>query len=314
MGETVSAGFPADEMILEALKAYGMADAACERVRHNENITCRVDHGASAYALRIHRPAEGFRASLAHGEMSGAELFRSEADLLAHMARNGFEGLQRPVPNPAGEYVVKLKNGAPAMMLTWVDGRPIAKEEGAKYAREIGRLACRIHRAARGFVGERIHYDRRLGDRMIGEIRRAASLNHIAQDAGRICIRELEAVKAVQMRLEALAAPSVIHADLGFDNILVTDGGLIPIDFSSSGYAPLAQEAGMLMSNYQDDDSVRALLTGFGDSGERVDTSDAEVFLSYSVLLFICAQHDRCFHDAWFEPAMRRWCETLFVH
>ncbi len=306
--------FLGNEMILEALQAYGMADAKYELIRHNENITCRVDNHGALYALRIHSPVEGFRTFLAAGGRSGRELFQSETDLLIHMEQNGLDGLQKPVLNLVGESVTQLKNAVPAMLLSWVDGRPLTKEEGTKYAGEIGRLACKIHRAAIGFRGERPRYDDKLSDRMIEEIRRAVSEDHIAEDEGRICIRELEAIKAVQKRLEAQTAPSVIHADLGLDNILITDKGLIPIDFSLSGYASLAQEAGMLLSNYQDKESISALLKGFAESGETVSAADAQVFLSYSVLLFVCAQHDRFFREEWFGAAMYRWCTTLFVH
>ena len=310
MGKTAKT----DEMILAALQAYGMEDAGYELIRQNENITCRVDRNGTLYALRIHSPAEGFRTSIAAGGESDAELFRSEAELLLYMGRNGLEGLQEPVPNLAGEYVTEMENGVPAMLLSWVDGRPLTGEEGKTYAEEIGSLACRIHRAAGDFTGKRLHYDNALSDRMIGEIRRAVSLQHISEDAGRICIRELEAVKALQTRLETRTAPTVIHADLGLDNILITDRGLIPIDFSLSGYASLAQEAGMLLSNYQEKGTIASLLNGFAKSGEQVDAAEAEVFLSYSVLLFICSQQDRFFHEEWFGDAMKRWCTTLFVH
>ena len=303
-----------DELITEALAAFGMAGARYELIRRNENITCRVSNGGNQYVLRIHSPVEGFRTSLAAGGKSDAALFRSETDLLRYMAGNGFDGLQQPVANPAGEYVTELKNGIPAMMLTWVEGRPVTNEEGRKYAREAGRLACRIHRAAKGFTGERLQYDSGLSSRMADEIRRAVSEEHISEGEGRICIRELDAVIRTQKRLETSAAPCVIHADLGFSNILITDNGLIPIDFSMSGYASPAQEAGMLMSNYQDEDAVQEILMGFEESGDAVSETDAKVFLSYSVLLFICMHHDRVFREEWFGQAMKRWCETLFVH
>jgi len=94
----------------------------------------------------------------------------------------------------------------------------------------------------------------------------------------------------------------------------VSDNGLIPIDFSLFGFGCYAQEAGMLQSNYQDEESCRLVLQGLTESGEKIGEKDAELFLSLSVLLFICSQHGRYFSESWFSEAMERWCNTLFTH
>ena len=300
-----------EEMIRGALAAYGMAEAKTELIRHNENLTCKVEHQGSAYVLRIHCPVEGFSTALVAADKDDRTLFQGETELLRHMAQNGFDGLQQPVANLQGDYVTQLHTGAPAMLLTWVEGRPLTQEEGSKYAKELGSLACRIYRATEGFKGERLAYDSDLTDRMIAEIRLAVEQEHIAVAAGDICIRELEAAKAAQQRL---SATRVVHADLSLGNILLTDRGLIPIDFSMSGYGSLAQEVGMLISCYQDDADIATVLEGVALAGEAVDAADAELFLAYSVLLFICAQHNRFYAEEWFAGALQRWCETLFIH
>lgn len=298
-----------DAIIHEALCAFGISNAAYEILRHNENITCKVTDHDTRYVLRIHCPTEGFQVSLIAG-MDDMALFQSEIDLLRHMRRNGFPELQEPMATPQGEYSVRLKNGAPAMLLSWAEGEQISADDGKRYPRDIGRLAVRIHRAAEGFRGARLRYDGALCDRMMNELRRAIALRHLSEEAGAICIRELHAVKKAQNRQKTC----IIHSDLGFGNILLTDRGLVPIDFSLSGYGSLAQEAGMLMSNYQDDESIAELLAGFADAGMPIDPKDAEVFLSYSVLLFITSQHDRFYSEEWFADAMKRWCNTLFTH
>ena len=300
-----------EEIIREALAAYGMAEAKTELIRHNENLTCKVEHQGSAYVLRIHCPVEGFSTALVAAEKDDRTLFQGETELLRHMAQNGFDGLQQPVANLQGDYVTQLHTGAPAMLLTWVEGRPLTQEEGSKYDKELGSLACRIYRATEGFKGERLAYDSDLTDRMIAEIRLAVEQEHIAVAAGDICIRELEAAKAVQQRL---SATRVVHADLSLGNILLTYHGLIHIDFSMSGYGSLAQEVGMLLSCYQDDADIATVLEGVALAGETVDAADAELFLAYSVLLFICAQHNRFYAEEWFPEAIKRWCATLFIH
>ena len=302
------------EMIKEALALYGMRNASYELIRQNENITCKVKHEGKAYVIRIHDPVQGFVPSIVTEGMSDSELFRSEAELLQYLASNGFEDVQKPVKALSGEYTENLKNGVPVMMLTWLEGSPIPQEDVKKYAVDIGRMAGRIHQAAKGFTGKRPHYDAALTDRMIAELQSAIATDHIKVEDGIICMSELKEIREMQERLDSHTEPSVIHADLGISNILVTEKRLIPIDFSLSGFSHPAQEVGMLMSNYQDPESIEEILRGFEESGEKINKEDAERFLSYSVLLFICMQHGKCYREEWFRQAMKRWCSTIFVH
>lgn len=301
------------EIIREALRAYGMENAAYVMIRHNENITCKVTCEGQDYALRIHQPVEGFCASLITYGKNDMELVQNEIKLLQHMYNNGFTTLQRPVPNIRGEYMTKLRCGVPAMLLTWVEGRPIDQKETDRYAEQIGELAGRIHKTAEGFDGVRIDYDNALCDRMIEEIGKAVSLGHIAEEAGKRCIRELKAVKVTQKKLQEKTGCCIIHSDLGFSNILVTDHGLVPIDFSLSGYSSPAQEAGMILSNYHDEESRKKVLNGFQKAGVEIHPMDAEIFLAYSILLFICVQHHKVYKEEWFADTLKQWCEE-FVH
>ena len=156
-----------EAIIREVLFAYGMADAAYQLIRQNENLTSMVKFRGKRYALRIHKQVEGFDTSLFTNGRSAADLFRSEIELLNYMDSNGFSGLQRPVRNLQGSYVTVLHSGVPAMLLTWVDGETIKKEDGSRYAEALGALACRIHKAAQGFAEDRPRYDSDLSDRMI---------------------------------------------------------------------------------------------------------------------------------------------------
>lgn len=40
----------------------------------------------------------------------------------------------------------------------------------------------------------------------------------------------------------------------------------------------------------------------------------ADIFLSFSVLLFICTQHEHVYQEEWFKGALAMWCENLFIH
>ena len=302
-------------LIDEALQKFGLFEAEYELVRHNENITCKVTNGDKSYSLRIHSPVEGFNTDLLCRNYSSREYMQGEVDLLIYMRGNGFPELQEPIAGSDGHCIQTMSDGSSAMLLRWLEGRTLTKEEGSHYAAEIGKMAARFHQASKGFKGTRILYDQELTDRLIEEIRTAAESDHLTRTAADICIGELGAIKNAISRLESQSVSSgIIHADLGFGNILLTENGLIPIDLSLSGYGCYAQDAGMIQSNYKKEEDCLIVLDGFRQGGENVDKTDASLFLSLSVLLFICAQHAKYCNEQWFQDAVKRWCKDLFTH
>lgn len=303
-----------EELINEALASYGMGEASYELLRQNENIVCKVEFEGKKYVLRIHRPIEGFQISLITEGKNDIELFKSEASLLEYMSAKGFDGLQKPSENTSGEYITVLDGNIPVMLLSWVEGEDIKHEDGSKYAYEMGRLACKIRKATEGFSGDRIRYDNEICDRIIKELKKAADCGHLSKENADVCIREANAIKRAQNRLIQTDGECLIHGDLGLYNVLVNENELIPIDFSLSGYGCLAQEAGMHMSQLHDEESYSKLLKGYADGGFPVAREDAEIFLAYNLLLFICARHKDVYREEWFAGALKSWCEELFVH
>lgn len=199
------------------------------------------------------------------------------------------------------------------MLLTWVEGQPLKSDDIDP--RALGALAVRIHRAAEGFSGERPAYDEALISRLAAELRRAIASQQIPAVCGEICLRELCAIGARIRTLKTESAQyGLIHADLNFGNILSTPHGLVPIDFSLSGFGCLAQELGMLQSNYPDAPSRAAVLDGARAAGAAISPDDAELFRALSILLFVSAQHDRFYQEEWFQERLRFWCSTVFTH
>lgn len=303
------------KLIDEALKLFGIEAYKYEMIRHNENISCRVSTIDRNYALRIHSPVENFNTGIVNYGYDAYEQFCDEADLLCYMRKHGFPQLQEPVAGPDGKRICRLSDGSPAMLLSWIPGRTLEKTEAEKYAVKLGKLAAKIHSASRGYSGRRCFYDEQLVDRLIEEIYYAVSIGHITSKAGDICIKELSEIGTTISRLKNdIKHYGIIHGDLGFGNIILSDNELIPIDFSLSGFGCYAQEAGMIQSNFQDEDSRSLVLKGLRERGEEIDEKDAERFLSLGVLLFICSQHGRYYQESWFPAAMERWCNTLFTH
>jgi len=48
------------KLIDEALRLFGIENAECTMLRHNENITCKIWTSDKTYFLRIHNPVEDF--------------------------------------------------------------------------------------------------------------------------------------------------------------------------------------------------------------------------------------------------------------
>lgn len=303
------------KLIEEALHLFGIKARKYTMLRHNENISCKVCTSDKTYSLRIHCPVKNFNTNLVNWGYDAYEQFRDEAELLCYMREHGFPELQEPFTGSDGKIIYRLSDGSPAMLLSWIPGIPIEKSTGKRYAVELGKLAAKIHQSSKGFSGKRCSYDELLADRLIEEIYSAANCGHITTKAGDICAKELRVIRDAISRLkEDKKHYGILHADLGFGNILVSDNELIPIDFSLSGFGCYAQEAGMLQSNYQDEESRSLVLKGLRESGEEIDEKDTELFISMSILLFICSQHGRYFSESWFSESMERWCTTFFIH
>jgi Ser/Thr protein kinase RdoA (MazF antagonist) len=225
-----------------ALDAFGVpADADIAFVKHRENHVYRVRAPGMDRSLRMHRV--GYRTD---------EELQHEIDSIA-MFRSGGIAVPTPVAAPDGAYVVSIvdRSGVrrQATMQDWVDGGRVFGDVGAVFTgdarptatdlRELGALIARMHGIAA--AGVPAGYARAAWD--------AAGLAGPAALWGRAS--RLPALSAVERtildraeaqvgeELAALATTSdtfgVIHADFTFENVLVTDGGLVALDFDDSG-------------------------------------------------------------------------------
>ncbi|MDW7656903.1 MAG: phosphotransferase [Bacillota bacterium] len=306
---------PEQALVREAMAYYDLANPHTEMIRQNENLTCRIIDGNNAYALRIRCPAQGFSLKIFGDQATAYQLMRGETDLLLHLSRTGSFPLQTPVLTKGGDPVCILSDGSPACLLHWLEGETLKAEDGNRCAHALGVLAARIHKAAEGFSGTRLHYSQELIRAMQKEIDVALLASHLTARHASICRGALNEISAVMTCLDGDAtSKGLIHADLGFNNVLCTPNGLAPIDFSLSGYGYKAQECGMIASNYSDTGQRQAVYDGYAEiSGTVFDPHHTEAFFALSVLLFITSQHERFYRDEWFAPAMDRWCNTCFA-
>ena len=301
------------KLVQEALQGYHIRGRKISFLRHNENITCRIVSGNDAWVLRIHSPMEGFSPGL-YGTASAIDLMRGETELLLYLAERASFPVQIPVQNRSGEYVTVLSGGIPCELLQWIGGEPLEKDNANPYAGSLGAMAAEIHRAAGGFDGIRLSYSHDLVHRMEAELDLAYGRAHISREHRTTCQEVLDQADRIMAELDGIpGARSLIHADLGFGNVLRTPSVLCPIDFSLSGYGYRVQECGMLAANYIHEEQWECIREGYERAGGiAVDRHHMQIFRAFSFLLFIAAQHNRFWRERWFRDFMNRWTAGFF--
>ncbi len=296
-------------MIEEALRHYDFSDPTAELIRHNENMTYRV---GGRYLLRIHKHIEGFSTAPLYDGVDRAEICRGELRFLEHLKDRGLH-VQAPVRNKNGELVTVLQDGTPVTVLTWLEGRTLDKSDlTPELCREIGMLTGRLHIAARGYSDHRmIRYDHALCERM-------KKLLAGLRDSGRLtahyCDPMTAAVTIIGDYLHRTEPEFIlVHSDLSLSNMLITENGLAPIDFSLLGYSHPLLDIGGLYGSISAAECRRAIVDGYETAtGNKIDCGAVSKLLALQVLLSIVIHCELWSKKDWFEEKLRGWSREIF--
>ena len=200
-------------------------------VRHGENVTFRVDDRKRQFALRLGRP--GYQTSAA---------IRSEIAWMDALREAGI-ATPRPVRASDGEVVQEVPFEGQlrvAVAFEWVDGVPLPETRATDPWARLGEIMARIHRHGRewtpppGFERPAWNLDALVGD----EPRWGSPCPEgIWPEAEREML--IQARDAVRRRLVAFGTEAdrfgLVHADLGFENVLVAADRPTVIDFDDCG-------------------------------------------------------------------------------
>lgn len=262
------------ELVADALARFGLGSGAdVTFVRHGENTTYRVAAtGGGRFALRIHRP--GYQTP---------EAIRSE---LAWMESLQAGGVRTPeaVPGLDGDPLQTARGGdlvRTALAFEWVDGVPLTAVGELEPWTRLGELMARIHAHARSWTRPswftRPAWD---ADALVGDEPRWGPPDPDGVFSGEDRAA-LEACRAeVRARLEAIGAGpeafGLIHADLGFENVLVADDGTVTIiDFDDSGDSWYMHDLAVALYPHDGTEGLRerrdALVAGYRDERELSD-------------------------------------------
>lgn len=240
---------PAD-LIADAIARFGLPDESrATFVRHGENTTYNIAvPDGRRFALRVHRPGyqspDAIRSELAWMQSLRCDDVRTPTSLL------GLDG------DPLQTATSSSGCRRTAVLLEWIDGTPLSEVGEVEQWERLGELMARIHEHARAFERP-VWFTRPPWDAeaLVGDNPRwgPPDPDHIFKTNDRAA---LEACRVeVRARLEAIGTGpdrfGLIHGDLGFENVLVSDEGtVVIIDFDDSGCSWYVHEFAVALYPY----------------------------------------------------------------
>lgn len=300
-------------LVLAALETYGMAGAEARFIRHNENMTYCVNE---AYLLRIHRPRPGFTMDFFHNGVDLTVLHEAELHFLDHLRTFGLQ-VQEPFRSHAGTYVAVLPDGTPATMLTWLPGRVLKQadltpETGVALGEMLGNLhmaSARVRAEHKGSFGR---YDHALCERLDALL---AGYHARGKLETPFFAQMSAALRVIGEALrESAASHMLVHSDLSLSNILLTEKGPVPIDFSLLGYSTPMLDFGSLFCYIGDEACQEQVIRGYeAVTGNCVDRRLIDCCLALQILLGVALHFAVWAEEPWFAERLPQWCDEVFV-
>jgi len=244
-----------------ALQRYGLVDAECELIRHNENGAFAVTDRRSSdrFLLRVHEPASANLRGIQHtfegltGEMAILRACRQGTGL----------PLQQPVANLAGEYVTTVNdyaNGFSALctLLTWIDGAQLdqADPAAAGLIDGLGQAAWSMHSWSRAWLPDaplvRPVYDAAKYRHFVDRIGLGEAVGLLTEGDKAVIRDTMDAVTMIfAAQSRAPQTWGLIHADLKPDNVIVVGDRPVPIDFCFAGYGYYLFDVGGALPSFK---------------------------------------------------------------
>jgi len=117
-----------------------------------------------------------------------------------------------------------------------------------------------------------------------------------------------QATRVIENRLRRASGELIaIHCDLSQSNLLLTDSGLAPIDFSLCGFGHPMHDLGILIGNVSSMAERKAIAEGYTAAGGRIDLPLLDAGYTLGLLEAIDFHADVWPKEAWFAPRLTRW-------
>ncbi len=282
-------------LLTEAMAAFRLDGAQAEFIQQHENAVYRVD---GRYLLRIHQAAEGLQVD------HDPDKRRAELAFLQHLADKGLH-VQRPIAEAT------LEDGTMATLLTWLEGHRITENEfTADMQHQIGGMVARLHQAAAGFQHPGFRrYDAAHALEQAEAIRQMGIRHHLSMDE---IGTARQAAEVIAERLDRASGVFIaIHCDLSQSNILLTDFGPAPIDFSLCGLGHPMHDLSVLLGNTSTQAQRLAFAEGYISAGGHIDLPLLDAGYTLGLLEALVIHADTWPKEPWFTQRLTRWANEM---
>jgi Ser/Thr protein kinase RdoA (MazF antagonist) len=263
------------------LAEWHIEPQSIELASHSENIVYKViSQDETVYALRVHRP----------GYHSLAEL-NSEQIWTSALTQFGLQ-VPKAYPSRQGNYYISVKCGRSDRQVGltgWLEGRPLASllpAEGnfqfeiLEKINEVGAICAQFHnqaaswQAPKQFTRHHLNVEGFLGENPFwGRFWEVSSLT-ITEQRTLTTVRKVMAQRLEEFGQHAKTY-SMIHADLHEHNVMVTDNGLVVIDFDDAGFGWHQYDLAVAIFSYKDKPDFEtiqnALIEGYRSKRDLCD-------------------------------------------
>lgn len=295
------------DLLRDILVQYDMPDARVDLIRHNENMTYCIEE---KYLLRIHKSKPGFNKSHFDNDVDTVKRHENELKYLMHLNIKGVY-VQSPIKNIEDKLVTVLKDGTVATMLTWLPGRTLNKEDlTVQMGYELGKMLGRMHSGSEGFYAkEVIKYDQLLCWKLIKFLSAYYTNGKLDKIYFESMSRALELIGDKLRQSKSI----ILHSDLSLSNILLTDNGLVPIDFSLFGWSSPMMDFGSVFCFVDDEKCRKNIILGYEEIAEvTVLESEIAYYVSLQIILGIVLHLELWITEPWFSKRLPEWCCNNF--
>lgn len=298
------------DILNDALQRYGLTGAKAELIRHNENMTYCID---DKFLLRIHKSKTGFSTAPFYKDMDVIKNRENELRFLEHLKSSGLY-VQSPIMNNDDKLVTILRDGTAVTMLTWLPGRIMDKSElSESFGYKLGKMLGKVHIAAKSYKADcSLKYDKKLCQRLQELLFDLLKKERIDNKYYETMNDSLELIGDKLQQTEAEYI--YVHSDLSLSNILITDDGLIPIDFSLFGYSNPMLDFGSIYCFVDNIDCRNSIVKGYEDTTCcKINTDEIDIYFALQILLGIVLHYESWINEEWFCKRLPEWCDEIFI-
>jgi Ser/Thr protein kinase RdoA (MazF antagonist) len=283
---------PFVELAEQALQHYTLGPTQLTFIQHNAGVVFHVEAPAlgRSYLLKLHTRIGG-------GDNSTAAQLEIGLHWLARIGRETDLVVQTPVVNTAGHFVSQVHtSGATPICCTvqhWVEGRLPKGDFTAHQAMQIGIVMAKLHAHSQQhpFVQDvpATRHDARKLAQNVHTLRTALSEIILPPAAFAVIATAHQQIATRMTKLGT--APDVwgpVHGDLHYDNLLLYDSEVRPIDFTGLRLAHYLYDMGVTIYHtyHQGPDIRRAFMEGYRNIRPlpEADLRAIEAFVAYAAI------------------------------